>query len=57
VLDRCDQLVQGLEMAAMATAVSARIGRPRPIALLVVGLDSPPTADAGHSRIAEHRSA
>jgi serine phosphatase RsbU (regulator of sigma subunit) len=25
VLDRCDQLVQGLEMAAMATAVYARI--------------------------------
>jgi serine phosphatase RsbU (regulator of sigma subunit) len=28
VLDRCDQLVQGLEMAAMATAVYARIERP-----------------------------
>ena len=28
VLDRCDQLVQGLEMAAMATAVYARIEPP-----------------------------
>ena len=28
VLDRCDQLVQGLEMAAMATAVYARIEQP-----------------------------
>ncbi|OJY44143.1 MAG: hypothetical protein BGP03_07355 [Pseudonocardia sp. 73-21] len=28
VLDRCDQLVQGLEMAAMATAVYARIEEP-----------------------------
>jgi PAS domain S-box-containing protein len=30
VLDRCDQLVQGLDMAAMATAVYARLERPRP---------------------------
>ena len=29
VLDRCDQLVQGLEMAAMATAVYARLGTAR----------------------------
>jgi len=28
VLDRCDQLVQGLEMAAMATAVYARLEQP-----------------------------
>jgi serine phosphatase RsbU (regulator of sigma subunit) len=28
VLDRCDQLVQGLEMAAMATAVYARLEPP-----------------------------
>ena len=28
MLDRCDQLVQGLEMAAMATAVYARIEPP-----------------------------
>jgi serine phosphatase RsbU (regulator of sigma subunit) len=28
VLDRCDQLVQGLEMAAMATAVYARVEAP-----------------------------
>jgi len=28
VLDRCDQLVQGLEMAAMATAVYARVEPP-----------------------------
>jgi hypothetical protein len=32
VLDRCDQLVQGLEMAAMATAVYARSSRPPPTA-------------------------
>jgi Stage II sporulation protein E (SpoIIE) len=30
VLDRCDQLVQGLEMAAMATAVYARLDPPDP---------------------------
>jgi PAS domain S-box-containing protein len=30
VLDRCDQLVQGLEMAAMATAVYARVEPPDP---------------------------
>jgi PAS domain S-box-containing protein len=30
VLDRCDQLVQGLEMAAMATAVYARLEPPDP---------------------------
>jgi serine phosphatase RsbU (regulator of sigma subunit) len=30
VLDRCDQLVQGLEMAAMATAVYARLDPPVP---------------------------
>ena len=30
VLDRCDQLVQGLEMAAMATAVYARLEPPGP---------------------------
>jgi PAS domain S-box-containing protein len=30
VLDRCDQLVQGLDMAAMATAVYARIEPPGP---------------------------
>ena len=30
VLDRCDQLVQGLEMAAMATAVYARLDPPAP---------------------------
>jgi hypothetical protein len=30
VLDRCDQLVQGLEMAAMATAVYARVEPPGP---------------------------
>lgn len=30
VLDRCDRLVQGLDMAAMATAVYARLERPRP---------------------------
>jgi serine phosphatase RsbU (regulator of sigma subunit) len=30
VLDRCDQLVQGLEMAAMATAVYARLEAPAP---------------------------
>jgi serine phosphatase RsbU (regulator of sigma subunit) len=30
VLDRCDQLVQGLEMAAMATAVYARVEPPAP---------------------------
>src|SRR5918997_1235116 len=30
VLDRCDQLVQGLEMAAMATAVYARLNPPDP---------------------------
>ncbi|MFR9803986.1 SpoIIE family protein phosphatase [Pseudonocardia sp. RS010] len=29
VLDRCDQLVQGLEMASMATAVYARLEPPR----------------------------
>ena len=30
VLDRCDQLVQGLDMAAMATAVYARLDPPGP---------------------------
>jgi serine phosphatase RsbU (regulator of sigma subunit) len=30
VLDRCDQLVQGLEMAAMATTVYARLDPPDP---------------------------
>lgn len=30
VLDRCDRLVQGLDMAAMATAVYARLEPPRP---------------------------
>jgi len=30
VLDRCDRLVQGLDMAAMATAVYARLEQPRP---------------------------
>jgi len=30
VLDRCDRLVQGLDMGAMATAVYARLERPRP---------------------------
>jgi serine phosphatase RsbU (regulator of sigma subunit) len=30
VLDRCDQLVQGLDMAAMATAIYARLQPPGP---------------------------
>jgi PAS domain S-box-containing protein len=43
VLDRCDQLVQGLEMAAMATAVYARIERPEPDGARLVRY-----ANAGH---------
>ncbi len=43
VLDRCDQLVQGLEMAAMATAVYARIEEPDATGRRVVRY-----ANAGH---------
>jgi PAS domain S-box-containing protein len=63
VLDRCDQLVQGLEMAAMATAVYARVeasdatgarllryanaGHPAPLLI---------TSDGELRRLDEHRS-
>ncbi len=63
VLDRCDQLVQGLEMAAMATAVYARVeaadaagarllryanaGHPAPLLI---------TSDGELLRLDEHRS-
>lgn len=63
VLDRCDQLVQGLDMAAMATAVDARVeppdadgtrlvryanaGHPAPLVL---------TSDGELSRLDERRS-
>ncbi len=43
VLHRCDQLVQGLEMAAMATAVYARIEPPAPDGSRLVRY-----ANAGH---------
>jgi serine phosphatase RsbU (regulator of sigma subunit) len=63
VLNRCDQLVQGLEMAAMATAVYARIERPGPDGARLLRY-----ANAGHPtplllepdgklvRLDEHRS-
>jgi PAS domain S-box-containing protein len=43
VLDRCDQLVQGLEMASMATAVYARLEPPLPSGERVLHY-----ANAGH---------
>jgi PAS domain S-box-containing protein len=43
VLDRCDQLVQGLDMAAMATAVYARLEPPGPDGARVLHY-----ANAGH---------
>lgn len=43
VLDRCDQLVQGLDMAAMATAVYARLDPPGPDGSRVLHY-----ANAGH---------
>jgi PAS domain S-box-containing protein len=43
VLDRCDRLVQGLEMAAMATAVYARLEPPGPGGVRVLRY-----ANAGH---------
>jgi PAS domain S-box-containing protein len=43
VLDRCDQLVQGLDMAAMATAVYARVEAPDPDGSRVLSY-----ANAGH---------
>ena len=43
VLDRCDQLVQGLEMAALATAVYARLDPPGPDGVRVLHY-----ANAGH---------
>jgi PAS domain S-box-containing protein len=43
VLDRCDQLVQGLEMAAMATAVYARVEPPGPDGARILRY-----ANAGH---------
>jgi PAS domain S-box-containing protein len=43
VLDRCDQLVQGLEMAAMATAVYARVETPGPDGVRMMRY-----ANAGH---------
>jgi serine phosphatase RsbU (regulator of sigma subunit) len=63
VLDRCDQLVQGLEMAAMATAVYARVEPPGRDGVRVLRY-----ANAGHPapllldpdgalvRLDEHRS-
>ena len=43
VLDRCDQLVQGLDMAAMATAVYARLDPPDPDGTRILHY-----ANAGH---------
>jgi PAS domain S-box-containing protein len=43
VLDRCDQLVQGLDMAAMATAVYARLDPPGPDGTRILHY-----ANAGH---------
>ena len=48
VLDRCDQLVQGLEMAAMATAVYARLEPPAADGVRVLRY-----ANAGHPRPAD----
>jgi GAF domain-containing protein len=63
VLDRCDRLVQGLEMAAMATAVYARLEPPGPDGTRVLhyanaGHPAPLllTPDAGLVRLDAHHS-